>query len=402
MRYTLALSSLLALAQASSLPVRRQSARVDVANLPENVQYFDPLSFAIIGGNSSRSLTDIWTPNGNLTAGFQAYHADFLKLLGGSPQLRIISENFSGYYFAHEAAIWKPDTNELFFCSNAGNPKGDSGLYKNNRIFKIALSNLTSGNETLNLIPEEVVASPAVEMTNGGTPYKGQLLLAAEGRGEIPASLTLVNPEAPYNSTVLVDNFFGRRFNSLNDVVVHNKSGSILFTDTLYGYLQGFKPYPGLPEQVYSFNPETGLVRAVAEHFGHVNGIALSPDESKVYLSDTGAQNGTVNTYLPATIYTYDIEENDGQISFGNRKLFAYLDSGVPDGIKVDKNGNVYTGAGDGVHVFNSNGVLLGKIFLGEGSANLAFVGDQKLAILSETRIYLAEFGGDVVGTDLW
>ena len=69
-------------------------------------------------------------------------------------------------------------------------------------------------------------------MTNGGTgPYKGNLLLSTSGRGNLPPSLVLVNPRDPYNDTVLLDNFFGRQFNSLNDVRIHPTSGKIFFAD---------------------------------------------------------------------------------------------------------------------------------------------------------------------------
>ena len=73
-----------------------------------------------------------------------------------------------------------------------------------------------------------------VQMTNGGTgPYKSSLLLATPGRGDRPSSIVLGNPKPPYNVTVLLDNFFGRQFNSLNDIKVH-PSGKFFFTDTVY------------------------------------------------------------------------------------------------------------------------------------------------------------------------
>ena len=68
-------------------------------------------------------------------------------------------------------------------------------------------------------------------MTNGGTNYHSQMLLANSGRGNLPSNIVLVNPNSPYNSTVLVDNFYGRQFNSLNDVKVHPRSRNIFFTD---------------------------------------------------------------------------------------------------------------------------------------------------------------------------
>lgn len=74
-------------------------------------------------------------------------------------------------------------------------------------------------------------------MTNGGTgPYLGQLLLANSGRANLPPTLAVVNPAPPHNTTVLLDNFFGRQFNSLNDVKVHRQSGNIFFTDVTCVY----------------------------------------------------------------------------------------------------------------------------------------------------------------------
>lgn len=71
-----------------------------------------------------------------------------------------------------------------------------------------------------------------VQMTNGGTgPYKGSLILSTSGRGDLPPSIVLVNPKPPYNTTVLLDNYYGRQFNSLNDVKVHPQSGKIFFCD---------------------------------------------------------------------------------------------------------------------------------------------------------------------------
>ncbi|KAL7410468.1 hypothetical protein BDY24DRAFT_399927 [Mrakia frigida] len=393
-------SSLSVSASPASLPLSFNRRSED---LPEGVFYFPPSSFAYTPGNITRLQTALWVPP-NTTANaslpsFQAFHPDFLTLLGDSPSLKIIAENDT-YAFAHEAAIWNSDTNEVIFSANAGGPLGDSNIDKNNKVFKIALNGY-DGNASLPFIEILPPAGQDIEMVNGGTPFRGQLLFTCQGRGSIPPSLTLVSPYPPYNSTVLLNNYFGRTFNSVNDLQVHKPSGKIFFTDTLYGYLQDFRPYPTLPEQVYSFDPDTGVVRAVADNFGHVNGISFSPDYSKVYLADTGAANGTFDAYLPATVYVFDVEtSSSGAVTFGNRKLFAYADTGVPDGLKVDTSGNVYVGCGDGVHVWNPDGDLLGKIFLGTGSANLAFAGDAGLVILAETKIFLAKFGASA--PDLW
>lgn len=69
-------------------------------------------------------------------------------------------------------------------------------------------------------------------MTNGGTNFRGDLLLVTTGRGSLPPSIVRVNPEAPHNTTVLLDNLYGRQFNSLNDIKIHPLSGAIFFTDS--------------------------------------------------------------------------------------------------------------------------------------------------------------------------
>lgn len=77
--------------------------------------------------------------------------------------------------------------------------------------------------------------------------------------------------------------------------------------------------------------------------------------------------------------------------TFDNRLTFAYISPGAPDGIHCDSNGNVYAGCGDGVQVFNPSGLLIGKIFLGETSANFQFAGTGRMVICAETRLFYAE-----------
>src|SRR6185437_5403513 len=128
-------------------------------------------------------------------------------------------------------------------------------------------------------------------MTNGGTNFKSQILLITSGRGNLPPSIVLVNPKPPFNTTVLLDNFFGRQFNSLNDIKIHPTSKKIFFTDSTlvvikfinnisedyfrYGWLNHFRFLPAFPNQIYRFDPDTGSVRVVADQFIRSNGIAF-------------------------------------------------------------------------------------------------------------------------------
>lgn len=87
------------------------------------------------------------------------------------------------------------------------------------------------------------------------------------------------------------------------------------------------------------------------------------------------------------TSYRFDVQE-DG--TWDNRKTFAFVASGVPDGVHSDSNGNIYAGCGDGVHVWNPSGTLIGKIYLGTGAANFQFAGDGRMVIMAETKLYYA------------
>ncbi|OCB91678.1 D-lactonohydrolase-like protein [Sanghuangporus baumii] len=359
------------------------------SQLPTQSVFVDPLSFNVIGTNGTfRNASQPYNPTGASPPFFQIFSRDFLDVLGPNPSIRLIAENAT-FAFAHEAPIWVPSTDEVFFASNDGGPLGMSDLDHNSQVSTINLTDpaISSGglaNYT------KVPLSDDVQMNNGGTPFRGQNLLVTSGRGGLPPSLVLVNPRPPFNSTVLLDNFFGRQFNSLNDVKIHPTSKKIFFTDVAYGFLNHFRPLPQLPNQVYRFDPDTGSLRVVADGFDRCNGIAFSGDGKTAFITDTGESGGFLgnNQTEPATIYAFDVDPKTH--AFKNRRVFAYVDNGVPDGIQVDLKGRVYSGTGDGVQVWSPDGELLGKFFLGTTSANMVFAGPGRLVILAETAIYLA------------
>ncbi|KAL2204474.1 calcium-dependent phosphotriesterase [Sarocladium strictum] len=329
---------------------------------------------------------------------FHVYHEDFVQIVGNNPTLTLIADSGTDPLF-HEAAVWYPETDEMWFVQNAGAKAAGTGLNKSSIVQKIALSeamavsNFTDAVGKVNV--ETVNSDPPVINPNGGTNYKGNIIFAGEGQGDsIPSALYLVNPVSPYNATVILNNFYGRQFNSLNDVAVHPKTGDIYFTDTLYGVLQDFRPKPVLPRQVYRPVPETGALSAVADQFDLCNGIAISPDGKYAYITDTGAVRGFygADQGRPASIYRFTIAD-DG--TFEDRKLFAYVHSAIPDGIHCDSNGNVYAGCGDGVHVWNCSGAFLGKIFTGELVANFQFAGKGRMVILAETKLFYATLGAE-------
>ena len=115
-------------------------------------------------------------------------------------------------------------------------------------------------------------------------------------------------------------------------------------------------------------------------------------------MTDTGAllahgtpaygQQITVNPRLPASIYEFDVTADGTRLS--NRQMFAFCDVGIPDGIKCDQAGNVYSGCGDGVHVWDSNGTLLGKIYTGCVVANFNFSA-KGIWMMAEEKLFFCE-----------
>ncbi|TFK91302.1 D-lactonohydrolase-like protein [Polyporus arcularius HHB13444] len=368
---------------------------------PPQAVLVDPLEFNVLGINGSfrQSATEeFFNPTNTTPPFFQVLHHEFLKILGPSATIRAIAANPT-FAFAHEAPIWVPKTDEVFFASNDGGALGMSDIDHNNQVSKINLQDVAAaikasgpGVAPVNVTATKIDLPEAIQMTNGGTgPFNGKLVLINSGRGPLPPSIALVDPAPPHNTTVLLDNFFGRQFNSLNDVKIHPGSNKLFFTDVTYGFLNHFRPPPLLPNQVYRFDPDTGSVRVVADGFDRCNGIAFTPDGRTAFVTDTGANGGFLgnNQTDPATIYAFDVDAKSN--AFKNRRVFAYVDTGIADGIQLDAAGNVYAGTGDGVQVWDSDGTLLGKFFLGTTSANLVFAGDGRLVIMAETAIYFAE-----------
>jgi len=371
--------------------------------------FINPRRWAVLGPNSpifrNSSGTQFFNPTNTPPPFFQILDPSFTSLLGATPSLHLIASNDS-YAFAHEAPIWVESTDEVFFAANSGGALGMSDINHNSKVGKISLKEAEAAltapgnNGTVQVKVMELNLPDTIQMTNGGTgPLKGSLLLSTSGRGLLPPSLALVNPHPPYNATVLLDNFYGRQFNSLNDVKVHPRSGKIFVVDVGYGYANHFRPIPLMPNQVYRFDQDKGTVRVVADGFDRCNGLAFTGDGKIAYVTDTGAAAGSLgnNQTQPATIYAFDVHPTTQ--AFANRRVFAYSDSGIPDGIQMDKKGNVWSGNGDGVHIWNSEGTLIGKIFLNTTSANFIFAGKGRVIVLAETKIYLAKMAAE--GLDL-
>jgi gluconolactonase len=183
--------------------------------------------------------------------------------------------------------------------------------------------------------------------------------------------------------TVIADGYQGKRLNSPNDIVV-SRDGAIWFTDPHYGIVtdyEGFKADPELPCSVYRVDP-SGQIEAVITEMACPNGLAFSPDESLLYVADTGRAFSSD----PQHIMVFDMAT--GRPKGG--RFFHKIAPGCADGIRVDADGNLWSSAADGVHCVAPDGHLMGKIMVPETVSNLCFGGRAKhrLFITATTGLY--------------
>ncbi len=204
--------------------------------------------------------------------------------------------------------------------------------------------------------------------------------------------------------TVLADKFEGKPFNAPNDVVVHPADDSIWFTDPGYGSMWNYEGNKGPlhhKEAVYRIDAKTGKITKVTDEIVKPNGLCFSPDYKKLYISDTGSEH-------PKPIKVWDVV---GTEKLRNGKIFTsmrleYPDPADPtkkkeglggaDGIRADKDGNIWASAGwvgdgyDGVHVFAPDGERIGLIYLPEICSNVCFGGMKRnrLFMTASTSVY--------------
>ena len=174
--------------------------------------------------------------------------------------------------------------------------------------------------------------------------------------------------------TVLADKFDNKPLNSPNDIVVKS-DGTVWFSDPPFGILGNYEGHvatPELPTHVYRLDPQSKQLTPVTPGDYRPNGLAFSPDESKLYVVNASA--------TPREILVYDLTDNGTKLS--NKRVFLTAEQGgTPDGFRVDVDGNLWCGWGmgnaqqDGVKVFDNTGKPIAFIALPERCANVAFGG---------------------------
>jgi gluconolactonase len=196
---------------------------------------------------------------------------------------------------------------------------------------------------------------------------KGNLIVCADEKGEIWS----VNPSGKV--TVLVKDLFGKQLNGPNDLWI-KANGDIYFTDPYYQRDYWKRTTPDLPtENVYFLPKKTGVIQLAADSLKRPNGIIGTPDGKFLYVADANA----------GKTFRYVIKADGG---LSDKKLLINRGS---DGMTIDEKGNLYL-TGDGVYIFNPEGVQLGHIIVPEGTTNLCFAGKSRklLFITARKAIY--------------
>jgi len=296
---------------------------------------------------------------------FQIDDPRFLHLIASSARL---DELFTGCRWA-EGPVWFADTLCLLWSD-----------IPNQRILRWSMDATGGGSVSVFRQPSN--------FANGQTRDRQGRLVTCEHGGR-----RVTRTEVDGSITVLAESYQGKRLNSPNDVIVAS-DGAIWFSDPTYGILSDYEGYQSEPEQpakgIYRLAPD-GQLAQVASDFLQPNGLAFSLDERTLYVADSGASHAPD---APRHIFAFDVR--DGRLS--GQRVFATIDVGIPDGMRVDVQGNLWSSAGDGVHCIAPDGTRLGKILVPQSVANLTFGGPKRnrlfiAASASLYAIYLAVSG---------
>jgi gluconolactonase len=321
---------------------------------------------------------------------FRTHDDAFAAVLGDAPRLeRVVSVD------AHEGPVYAPAEDALYFTT-LPQPGPEAPV--------VAIKRVALHGARFPVEPERVrVVRPDANVANGMTlALTGDALLVCEqGTRTTAARISRFDPRTGAVETV-VDAYDGLPLGSPNDVV-GKTNHTVWFTDPSYGHLQGFRPAPRTGDHVYRHDPRTGATTVVAGAsdtpggpgdrvaLDKPNGLAFSPDESVLYVTDSGANHepGTYDPRRPHHTVAFDVRDGD---RLENARVFTVTTPGFPDGITVDAAGRVYVSAASGVQVFSPTGVLLGEIALPGGAVNFTFGGPDRdvLFITADDAIWAA------------
>jgi gluconolactonase len=200
---------------------------------------------------------------------------------------------------------------------------------------------------------------------------EGNLVLCQHGDRRLAVmNADIASPKADF--TTIADTYQGKKFSSPNDAVLYNYN--FYFTDPAYGLpKQMDDPGKEIPFQGVFVAPAEGDVKVIVDSLTRPNGLAFLPNRKTLIVANSDPEK--------AIWYAFDLTENDSVTTarvFYDATENTKTEKGLPDGLKIDRNGNIFATGPGGVWIFNSSGKVLGKIKLSEASANCALADDDK------------------------
>lgn len=275
----------------------------------------------------------------------------------------------------HDGTVYSPECNCIFFAELHPPKKGFSA----DAMPWVWRVNLNGSDAATFPKTEQVFPEPQLTVPNGAYYHNGSVYWAHEGNYTVPGGIVRMDP-LTLRTEVVLNNFFGHRFNSPNDVVI-TRAGVAYFTDGYYGY-DNFNDTlkPELANGVWRWDMVTADLRMVSGAgggpFTNPNGVALNGEDDRLYVTNRG--NSSDNPAGGRTIYEFRLDHPDSRLPVTGGDVFTYSDSGFPDGLKLDAEGRVYAGVTGGVHVFDRTGKQLGIIRVADGdvAVNVQWVDD--------------------------
>ncbi|KAI0380133.1 calcium-dependent phosphotriesterase [Hypomontagnella monticulosa] len=330
-------------------------------------------------------------PGAKNVLSIRQYHPDFERITGRELEhsLLLSSNDSSKNPFFQNGCVYLLEKDELYVMSDLLQSTNSSVLPVV-LISKVSLRRESSVEQFRFRAAEwmKLRPPPGMPMPAGACRYKDGILYCSQGTLEPDSGglwyMPLGKPPIP-----ILTSYFGKPFNSIQAVVV-DPEGALWFTDTSIGFEKDIRPKPKLPNQVYRFDPKTGDLRVVADGFARPMGIALAPDNSTLYVTDTSAARpgGNLDSSGSATIYAFDITQRFDSPFLINRRVFAYAREGVPTTVACDSFGNVYATCGDGVEVWSPGGVALGLIAVSGGCTSMCAGPSRELFICANQRLW--------------
>jgi gluconolactonase len=310
-----------------------------------------------VGGLAVTSVPELWAQSARR---IESLAPELDRVIGTSEPIRELATGYGGTIGPAEGPVWWAEGHYLLF----------NDINTARRMKYMPGSSPT-------------VAMEKTNEANGMTRDQQGRLVSAEH-----LTRRVTRYESDGSLTVIANSFQGKRLLRPNDVIVKS-DGSIYFTDP--GGNAAPEEWDVTISGVYRVSPDLGSMSLIVDDMVRPNGLAFSPDESTLYVADTRRRH----------VRAYQMQAN-GTIGKETSRVFVDLggtEPGVPDGIKVDAEGNVYSGGSGGLYIIDSKGKKLGRIVHGQAATtNVAFGGDDWKTIYFTTASTLFSVNVKIAG----